>query len=67
MKSKAERHREANMRAMAKNLAKGKTSTGQDPDGTLLQFSGDGSLIVPDSVRVSNPSSVGHNLALVAF
>ena len=65
MTTKAERHREANMKAMSKNLSKGKTATGQDPDGKLLQFAGNGSLIVPRSE--SNPTStVGFGLAVAA-
>lgn len=61
---KAERHREANMKAMSKNLSRGKTATGQDPDGKLLQFAGNGSLVVPRSE--SNPTTIGFGLAAAA-
>ena len=49
---------------MEKNLQHGKTAVGHDPNMEILQFAGDGSLIVPKVAAV--PSYFGYGAAVVA-
>lgn len=50
----SELHRAANKCAIENNLARGNTRLGHGEDLSLLQFAGDGSLIIPVAQRSTN-------------